>query len=106
MNVYAVPMLISGILCALLAVITWLFRRRERINRIFSFFTLALALDAFAYFMWFQFGSVEKIHTWMRITFTAGFVVPTGLIFFFFAFTGYDRRMDDRVFGIKARHFL
>ena len=105
MNIYAVPMLISGILCALLAVITWLFRRRERINRVFSLFTLALALDAFAFFLWFQFGSVENIDTWMRITFTAGFVVPTGLIFFFFAFTGYDKRRDARVLGIKARHF-
>jgi signal transduction histidine kinase len=105
MNIYSVPMLISGILCALLSVITWLFRRRESINRVFSLFTLALALDAFAFFMWFQFGSVENINTWMRITFTAGFVVPTGLIFFFFAFTGYDKRMDARVLGIKVRHF-
>jgi len=98
-------MLISGVLCALLSVVTWLFRRRERINRIFSLFTLALAFDSFAFFLWFQFGSVETIHTWMRITFTAGFVVPTGLIFFFLAFTGYDRRMDARVLGIKVRHF-
>jgi signal transduction histidine kinase len=98
-------MLISGILCALLSVITWLFRRRENINRVFSLFTLALALDAFAFFMWFQFGSVENINTWMRITFTAGFVVPLGLIFFFFAFTGYDKKMDAKVLGIKVRHF-
>ncbi len=98
-------MLISGILCALLSVVTWLFRRRESINRVFSVFTLALALDAFAYFTWFQFGSVEHIETWMRITFTAGFLVPIGLIFFFFAFTGYDKRMDARVLGIKVRHF-
>jgi signal transduction histidine kinase len=105
MNIYSVPMLISGILCTLLSVVTWLFRRRESINRVFSFFTLALALDAFAFFMWFQFGSVEHIDTWMRITFTAGFVVPTGLIFFFFAFTGYDKRMDARVLGIKVKHF-
>jgi signal transduction histidine kinase len=105
MNIYAVPMLISGILCTVLAVVTWLFRRRERINRVFSFFTLALALDAFAFFVWFQFGTVENIHTWMRITFTAGFVVPLGLLFFFFAFTGYDIKRDARVLGIKTRHF-
>ena len=105
MNIYSVPILISGILCTLLSVITWLLRRRESINRIFSFFTLALALDAFAFFMWFQLGSVENINTWMRITFSGGFVVPTGLIFFFFAFTGYDKRMDVRVMGIKVRHF-
>jgi signal transduction histidine kinase len=105
MNLYSVPMLISGILCALLSLITWLFRRRESINRVFSFFTLALALDAFAFFAWFQFGSIENINSWMRITFSAGFVVPTGLIFFFFSFTGYDKRMDARVLGIKVRHF-
>ncbi|UCE19468.1 MAG: ATP-binding protein [Gemmatimonadota bacterium] len=105
MNIYSVPMLISGVLCALLAVITWLFRRRERINRVFSLFTLALALDAFAFFLWFQFGNVESINTWMRITFTAGFVVPIGLIFFFFAFTGYDKRMDAKVLGMKVRYF-
>jgi len=105
MNIYSVPMLISGVLCALLSVITWLFRRRESINKVFSLFTLALAVDAFAFFAWFQFGSVENIHTWMRITFTAGFIVPTGLIFFFIAFTGYDKKLDAKVLGIKVRHF-
>ena len=105
MNIYIVPMLISGILCTLLSVITWLFRRRENINRVFSFFTLTLAIDSFAFFVWFQFGSIENIDTWMRITFTAGFLVPIGIILFFFAFTGYDKRMDARVLGIKVRHF-
>ena len=105
MNIYSVPMLISGILCALLSVITWMFRRRENLNRVFSLFTLALALDAFAYFTWFQFGSVEYIKTWMRIIQSAGFLVPIGLILFFFAFTGYDKRMSARVLGIKVKHF-
>ena len=105
MNIYIVPMLISGILCTLLSVSTWLFRRRENINRIFSFFTLTLAIDSFGYFAWFQFGSVEHINTWMRITFTTGFLVPIGIIFFFIAFTGYDKRMDTRVLGIKVKHF-
>ncbi len=68
MNIFYVPALISGILCALLSVITWLFRRRENINRVFAFFTLALALDSFGYFLWFQFGSIEHINTWMRIS--------------------------------------
>jgi len=98
-------MLITGILCTLLAVITWLFRRRESINRVFSFFTLALAVDAFAFFLWFQFGSIEKIHSWIRIIHTVGFLVPIGLILFFFAFTGYDKRLDTKVLGIKVRHF-
>ena len=105
MNILFVPMLISGILCTLLAVITWLFRRRENINKVFSFFTLTLAIDAFAFFIWFQFGSVEHIKNWMRFTFTAGFLVPMALIFFFFAFTGYDKRMNAKVLGIKVRHF-
>jgi hypothetical protein len=55
--------------------------------------------------MWFQFGSIENIYTWMRITSTAGYLIPIGLIFFFFAFTGYDKRMDAKVLGIKVRHF-
>lgn len=105
MNIYSVPMLISGILCALLSVITWLFRRRENINRVFSLFTLALALDAFAFFTWFQFGSVEYIHTWVRVIHTTGFLIPIGLILFFFAFTGYDKRMSAKVLGIKVKHF-
>jgi signal transduction histidine kinase len=105
MNIYFVPMLISGILCALLSVVTWLFRRRENINRVFSFFTLTLAIDSFANFIWFQFGSIEHIDTWLRLTFTAGFLVPVGLILFFISFTGYYERMDSRVLGIKARHF-
>lgn len=105
MNIYSIPMLITCILCTLLSVITWMFRRRENINRVFSFFTLALALDSFSYFMWFQFGSIENIHTWMRITSTAGFLIPIGLILFFFAFTGYDKRMDEKVLGIKVRNF-
>jgi signal transduction histidine kinase len=98
-------MLISGILCALLSVITWLLRRREKINRVFSFFTLTLAIDSFAFFSWFQFGKVENIHTWMRLTFTLGFLVPIALIFFFFAFTGYDKRMYEKVLGIRVRYF-
>ncbi len=106
MNLYAVPMLISGILCMLLAIVTWLFRRRERINRIFSFFTLALALDAFAFFAWFQFGTLESIHTWMRLTFSAGFIVPAGLILFFLAFTGYDKNLSAKIMGIRVKHFL
>ena len=105
MNIYSVPMLISGILCALLSIVTWLFRRRENINRIFSLFTLALAIDSFAFFTWFQFGKIENIDTWMRITFTAGFVVPTGLILFFISFTGYHQRLDSKVLGIKVKHF-
>jgi signal transduction histidine kinase len=105
MNIYSVPMLISGVLCTVLSVITWLFRRREKINRVFSFFTLTLAVDSFAFFIWFQFGSVENIHTWMRLTFTLGFLVPIALFFFFFAFTGYDKRMDEKVLGIRVRHF-
>ena len=105
MNIYSVPMLISGILCTVLSVITWLFRRRENINRVFSFFTLALAVDAFSFFMWFQFGSIENINTWIRIIHTVGFLIPIGLILFFFAFTGYDKKMDTRVLGIKVRHF-
>lgn len=104
-TIYALPMLISGILCALLATVTWLFRRRERINTVFSFFTLTLALDAFAYFFWFQFDAVENIHTWMRITFSAGFLVPMGLIFFVIAFTGYHQKLDERVLGIRVKHF-
>ncbi len=105
MNIYSVPILISGILCALLSVITWLFRRSEHINRVFSFFTLTLAIDSFFNFFWYQLGSLEKINTWMRVIFTGGFFVPIGLIFFFFAFTGYDKRMEAKVLGIKARHF-
>ena len=105
MNVYSVPMLVAGVLCIVLSVVTWLFRQREKINRIFSFFTLALAADSFAFFAWFQFGSVEKIDTWLRITFTLGFLIPIALIFFFFAFTGYDKRMNEKVLGIKVRHF-
>ena len=102
MNIYSVPMLISGILCSLLSVVTWLFRRRENINRVFSFFTLTLAVDSFAFFMWFQFGRVENIHTWMRLTFTLGFLIPIALILFFFAFTGYDKRMHEKVLGIRV----
>jgi hypothetical protein len=98
-------MLVSGVLCILLSIVTWLFRRRENINRVFSLFTLALAIDSFTFFIWFQFGSAEHIHTWMRITFTIGFFVPITLIFFFLAFTGYDKRMHDKVLGIKVRHF-
>jgi succinate dehydrogenase hydrophobic anchor subunit len=64
-----------------------------------------LAIDSFAFFTWFQFGKIEDIDTWMRITFTAGFVVPTGLILFFISFTGYHKRLDPRVLGIKFRHF-
>jgi signal transduction histidine kinase len=105
MNIYSVPMLISGVLCTVLSVITWLFRRREKINRVFSFFTLTLAVDSFAFFMWFQYGRVESIHTWLRLTFTLGFLIPIALIFFFFAFTGYDKRMNEKVLGIRVRHF-
>lgn len=105
MNPYAIPMLMSGVLCMLLAIITWLFRRQERINRIFSFFTLALAVDSFAFFLWFQFGREDDIQTWARSTFTLGWVVPIALIFFFLAFTGYDRRLDERVLGLRVRHF-
>ncbi|MFC2157461.1 ATP-binding protein [Acidobacteriota bacterium] len=105
MNIYSVPMLITGILCTLLSLITWLFRRRENLNRVFSFFTFALALDSFGYFLWFQFGSIEHINIWMRIFSTIGFLVPIGIILFFFAFTGYDKNMGAKVLGIKVRHF-
>jgi len=105
MNIYTVPILISGVLCIILSVITWLFRRRENINRVFSFFTLALAIDSFTYFAWFQFGNIEHIEVWLRATFTVGFIVPIGLILFFFAFTGYDKRMDNKVLRIKVRYF-
>lgn len=105
LNILFVPMLISGILCTLISIVTWLFRRREKINTVFSFFTLTLAIDSFAFFLWFQFGHVEDIKVWMRFTFTAGFLVPLALIFFFFAFTGYDNRLDEKVLGIQARHF-
>jgi len=106
MNIYSVPMLISGILCTVLSLITWLFRSRENINRVFSFLTLALAIDSFAYFAMFQFGhTMDNIVLWMRITFTAGYLVPIGVILFFFAFTGYDKRMDAKVLGIKVKHF-
>jgi signal transduction histidine kinase len=105
MNIYTVPILISGVLCIILSVITWLFRRRENINRVFSFFTFALAIDSFTYFAWFQFGNIEHIEIWLRAAFAVGFIVPIGLILFFFAFTGYDKRMDDKVLGIKVRNF-
>ena len=105
MKIIYLPMFISGILCTLLAVVTWMFRRRERINRVFSFFTLTLAVDAFAFFTWFQYGNVAHIRTWMRFTFTAGFLVPFALIIFFFAFTGYDKNLDAKVLRIKVRYF-
>ena len=105
MNLYSIPMLITGILCTLLSIITWMFRRRENINRVFSFFTLALAVDSFSYFMWFQFGSVENIHNRGLEEGTTGFLIPIGLILFFFAFTGYDKKLDARILGIKVRHF-
>jgi signal transduction histidine kinase len=99
-------MLISGVLCTVLSVITWLSRGREHINRVFSFLTLALALDSFAFFVMFQFGStMDNISFWMRITFAAGFVVPLGIVLFFFAFTGYDGRMSAKVLWVKVRHF-
>ena len=105
MDIYSVPMLISGILCILLAVVTWLFRRRESINRVFSLFTLAVAVDSFTFFTWYQFGSTENIDTWMRITFTAGFLVPAALILFFTTFTGFHQRLGSRVLGIKVKYF-
>ncbi len=105
MNIYSVPILISGVLCTLLSIITWLFRRRESINRVFSIFTLALAIDSFTFFAWFQYGNIEHIDIWLRATFAVGFIVPFGLILFFFAFTGYDKRMGDRILGIKVRYF-
>lgn len=105
MNIYAVPMLISGILCSLLFVVTWTYRRRESINRVFSFFTMALALDAFAFFAMYQYGNVEYFDAWVKITFTAGFLVPTGLVLFFYAFTGYNKKLDEKVLGIKTGYF-
>lgn len=106
MNIHSVPMLISGILCAVLAIVTWLFRTRERINRVFSFLTLALAIDSLAYFAMFQYGHAMDIAAfWMRITFAAGYLVPTTLILFFLAFTGYDTKMDAKVLRIKVRYF-
>jgi len=106
MNIHAIPMLISGVLCTVLSTVTWLFRTRERINRVFSFLTLALAIDSFAYFVMFQFGNrMDDLVPWMRITFTAGFLVPTALILFFFAFTGFDKRMNARVLGITVKRF-
>jgi len=105
MSIYSVPILISAILCTLLSAVTWLLRRHERLNRAFSFFTLALAIDSFAYFAYSEFGGIEDIHTWLRVVFAAGFLVPIGLILFFVAFTGYDERLGDRVLGIRVRHF-
>jgi len=106
MNIHAVPMLISGVLCTVLAIVTWLFRTRERINHVFAFLTLALALDSFAYFVMFQFGGgLEHIALWMRLTFAAGFFVPIGVVLFFFTFTGYDLQPGARVLRIKTRHF-
>jgi len=99
-------MLVSGVLCTALAIVTWLFRRRERINHVFAFLTLALALDSFAYFVMFQFGGgMEHIALWMRLTFAAGFFVPIAVVLFFFTFTGYDLQPDARVLRIKTRHF-
>jgi signal transduction histidine kinase len=105
MNIYSVPMLISGVMCTVIAAVTWMFRRRENINRVFSFFTLALALDSFAFFLWFQFGSVENIQKWVRTTFTLGFLIPIALILFFFAFTGYEKRPAAKVLRIRVGHF-
>ncbi|MCB2197941.1 hypothetical protein KQI63_00955 [bacterium] len=105
MNYLLLPMLLSGILSLLLSGITFLFRHRESINRMFSIFTLLLALDSFVYFAWYQFGDVEHIHIWMSVTSSAGYLVPTGLILFFFAFTGYDKRLDETILWIKARYF-
>ncbi len=105
MNIYSAPMLIAGVLCSVLAVVTLLFRRRENINRVFSLFALALAVDSFAFFAWFQFGTAEDVDIWIRATFTVGFLVPTALILFFFAFTGYDKKLEAKVLGIKVRYF-
>ncbi|MFC1585935.1 ATP-binding protein [Fibrobacterota bacterium] len=105
MNIYFVPMFISGILCTLLSVITWLLRRRENISRTFAFFTLALAVDSFSYFLWFHYGSMENIKTWMRAIMSIGTLIPIGLILFFFAFTGYDKRLDTKVLWIKVKYF-
>ena len=105
MNIYIVPILISGMLCTVLSIITWTFRRRENINKMFAFFTLALGVDSFSYFFWFQFGSVANIDFWMRVTMAVGFMVPIGLILFFIAFTGYDQKLDKRIWKVKVRHF-
>ncbi len=106
MNIYAVPMLISGILCTVLAIVTWLFRRRENINRVFSFFTFTLALDSFAFFVTYQFGDqIDNIEIWLRVVMSIGLLVPIGIILFFFAFTGYDGRLDEKILGIKVKHF-
>ena len=105
MNIYSAPMLISGVLCSVLAIVTLMFRRRENINRTFSMFALALAIDSFSFFAWFQFGTAEHVDTWIRFTFTVGFLVPTALILFFYAFTGYDKKLDAKVMGISARSF-
>ena len=105
MNIYSAPMLIAGVLCSVLALVTLLFRRRENINRVFSLFALALAIDSFSFFAWFQFGTAEDVDTWIRATFTLGFLVPTALVLFFFAFTGYDKKMEAKVLGIKVRYF-
>lgn len=64
-------MLISGVLYTVFAAVTWMFRRRENIHRIFSFFTRALALDSFAFtgydkrladkFLWIRVGHFRKV---------------------------------------------
>ncbi|MBZ0263150.1 hypothetical protein K8I28_00655 [bacterium] len=104
-NVHFLPMLIAGILCALLAIITWLYRRHESINRIFSLFTLILSADSFVFFFWYHFGSVENAKFWGHFTTAAGFLVPIGLIFFFYAFTGFDKRLDEKIYRIRAGNF-
>lgn len=105
MNPDAIPSFVSTLFLWTLCIISVSYRQREKVNTLFSLFTLSLSLTTLTSFLFYNSESVQQAYRWSRFAFV--FAVPTAIIALFYVLEigGYPETPHTRLFGLPVRAY-
>lgn len=106
MNISSVPALISGILNLVLALVSGLYRTRDRLNIAFTIYTFIIALMSLGCFFLFESFPGEPSSFWAHFTLALSPLLLLSASYFILVLTGYIDRLQERLLNIPVIGFL
>ena len=90
----------------ILALMSWMNRRHERINIAFSLLMINLAISELLSFKISLLNNVQDFRFWMKFSFLFNGLEIITIFYFVLVLTGYLNRMDEKILGIKLKHYF
>jgi len=98
--------LIACFMTFILALMSWMNRRHERINIAFSLLMINLAISELLSFKISLLNNVQDFRFWMKFSFLFNGLEIITIFYFVLVLTGYLNRMDEKILGIKLKHYF